>query len=127
MAAEFVPPVGAQKKLYGDVPPDSETEAEPFAAPQVADCAVAECFKTVGWLMVAVAVAVQPSASMTVTLIGPAGKFWAVWVVAPLDQFHEIGAVPPVGVAVAVPLFPPKQETFTVFEIKTVGPAMLKI
>ncbi len=56
--------------------------------------------------------AVQPFASVTVTLYVAALKLVAVGVVCPLFQRYVYAPVPPLGVAVAVPFAPPLQDTF---------------
>ncbi len=50
-------------------------------------------------------------ASVTVHVYVPAVKLVAVWVVLPFDQKYVYGGVPPLGLAVAVPLFHPLQLT----------------
>jgi hypothetical protein len=66
----------------------------------------------VGWVMVNERVAVQPFASVTVTVYAPATKPEAVAAVPP-DGAHEYvyGLVPPAGVTVAEPLLPPLHDT----------------
>ena len=48
-------------------------------------------------------------ASVTVHVYVPAVKLVAVWVVLPFDHKYVYGGVPPLGLAVAVPLLPPLQ------------------
>ncbi|CAM4361473.1 hypothetical protein FLTE109939_07355 [Flavobacterium terrigena] len=51
--------------------------------------------------------------SVTVTVYDPAARPDAVVPVPPDgDQEYEYGAIPPEGITVAVPLEPPKQDTF---------------
>jgi hypothetical protein len=87
--------------------------------------AVAEAVTAVGCVTTAVADEVHPFASITVTVYVPAVRPVAVAVVWLLiDHRYVIGAVPPVAVAVALPLLPPAQETFTTLVV-TVGPLRL--
>jgi hypothetical protein len=66
-----------------------------------------------GSVIKAVAVVVQPLLSVTVTVYRPAGRAVAVMAVCIGELFHEYvyGAVPPAGIAVAVPVELPKQFT----------------
>src|SRR6476620_2490278 len=68
----------------------------------------------VPWVMVAVAVAVNPLMSVTVTVYIPAMRPVAVCVVCTGVVFHEyvIGVAPPLGVTVALPVACPLQATF---------------
>ena len=63
------------------------------------------------------AVAVQPLASVAVTVYEPAAKPVAVAPVAALLQAYVFVPVPPVEVAVAEPLAPPLHNTFVCAEI----------
>src|SRR5688572_30292071 len=59
-----------------------------------------------------VAVAVHPLASVTVTVYVPAVRPVALALVPPEGaQLYEYAGVPPPAVAVALPVFPPKQRT----------------
>src|SRR5439155_4501765 len=68
-----------------------------------------------GCVMVALAVAVQPLASLTVTMYVPAPRLVAVASFCTGLVFHEnvLLPVPPLALAVALPLLPPKQSTLT--------------
>ncbi len=52
---------------------------------------------------------IQPFTSVTMHVYVPAIKLVAVWVVLPFDHKYVYGGVPPLGLAVAVPLLPPLQ------------------
>ena len=66
----------------------------------------------VGWVTVAVLVAVHPPAAVSVTVYTPADKLMASSTVWPLGSDHlNVYPVPPLGVVLMVPLLPPKQET----------------
>ena len=66
--------------------------------------------KTAGWAIVAVSVAVQPAASVTVTVYGPGTRLLTTAVEAPLLQ-EKVGEDVPIGVAVAIPSPRPEQVT----------------
>src|SRR5947208_1871115 len=68
-----------------------------------------------GCVMVALAVAVQPLASLTVTMYVPAPRLVAVEPFCTGLVFHEnvLLPLPPLALAVALPLVPPKQSTLT--------------
>ena len=63
-------------------------------------------------MITTVATAVQPFASVAVTLYVPAAKPVAIAAVWPLFHRYVIMPVPPVPAAVAEPFAPPKQLTF---------------
>ena len=96
------------------MPPFAVTVAEPllpllqltlFWAVMAAEMALA------GSVIVTVSESVQPLASVAVKVYVPAGNPVAVMPVAPLLQLYITAPVPPVELAVAEPLEPPKQET----------------
>ena len=60
-----------------------------------------------GWMIVTLAVAVQEFASVTNTEYVPAVKPLATAVNVLLLHLYVYGAVPPAGVTVALPSFPP--------------------
>ena len=110
------------------MPPVGVAVAEPLVPPkQPTSVPEPATDKAAGWSTVAVAVAVQSFASVTVTLYTAAGSPVMVDVVAPLLHKYVYGAVPPDALAVAVPLFPPKQLTsvLEVFATSTGGWVMV--
>src|ERR1700733_8277216 len=77
---------------------------------------------TVGWVIIAFAVAVQPFLSVIVTVYVPAVRPVAVALVPPLGvHAYVYGVVPPAPVAVALPLLPPLQLTFTILPVEAVS------
>jgi hypothetical protein len=113
--------------VYVPVPPDATTVALPLqTALQVTFTCDCVAVITGGCVIVAVAVAVHPFASVTVTVYEPAMSVFAVAPVPP-DGAHAYvyGAVPPATVTVAEPLLPPKQVTFVEAEMLAVGPPEL--
>jgi len=98
----------------GPVPPVITTDAVPLLLPQVAEVLAVTKFIAVGWLMVKFSVVKQPAPSVTVALKFPAIKLVADKPVAALLHVTVNGAVPAPIVAVAVPLFPPLQDTAVV-------------
>ena len=62
------------------MPPVAFTVAEPVLAPLQPMCVwpLMSAMRVVGWVMVTVAMAVQPFMSVTVTVCTPAGKFVAM-------------------------------------------------
>jgi hypothetical protein len=70
VALDAVPPDGDQEYVYGAVPPEAVTEAEPSLAPLalVATEEVVALNAAAGWLKVRVLVEVQPLASVAVTV-----------------------------------------------------------
>jgi len=111
------------KTVYGGVPPVVETVIEPSLPPKHVTLEVTEItgVTAVGWVTVPVAVPVQPLPSVTVTLYVPTDNPPTLAVPCPVpgagDQKYVYDGTPPDCVAVAVPLFPPKHETFEVIEI----------
>ena len=94
------------------MPPDALTVMLPLAEPQVAWLELALALKAeAGSVMVWLAVAVQPLASVTVTLYDPADRPAMFWLVAPFDHKYVSAPVPPDTVKVIVPLPPPLQLT----------------
>ena len=103
----------AHRKVYGAVPPEPATVADPVDWPKQFT------FTTVPELMVAVTalgcvsvtfdVAVHPLASVVVTLYVPAAKPLSVCVVPVVDQAKPYGLTPPAGFAVTDPSDEPKQ------------------
>jgi hypothetical protein len=102
--------------VYGDVPPEPLTVTLPVELPKqrtfVCNPTLAVS-AAVGCVIVTNLVAVQPFASVTVTLYVPATRPVRSCVVAPFDQAYAYGAVPPVTVRSIDPVAPPKQATFT--------------
>ncbi len=96
------------------MPPLAIHAATPLLPPkQLTGIFVAETIRALaGWVTVVVEVDGHPDASVTVTVYVPAVNPEAEDVVPP-EGLHEYvyGSVPPVAVAVAVPLEPPKQRT----------------
>jgi hypothetical protein len=116
------PPV--HKYVYGVTPPEGITVACPLQTPlQVTGNAAAVISSALGCVMVTVAVTEQPVASVTVTVYGPAVKLVPVAALPPVGAHEYVyGAVPPATPTVALPLFPPKQLTFTELVIESLGP-----
>jgi hypothetical protein len=84
VAVAPVPPEGAQEYVYVPVPPDATTVALPLhAALQVTFTCDCVAVITGGCVIVAVAVDVQPFASVTVTVYDPAMSVEAVGPVPP--------------------------------------------
>lgn len=81
--------------------------------------------RAAGSVMVIAVEATHPFTSVAVTVYEPAARLVAVGVVCPLLHRYWNGAVPPVTFIVAVPLFPPKQDTFVNALTAAVGPARL--
>ena len=105
----LVPPVGVEVIAPSDDP--KQLICEPLKLDvtlAVVVCAVDGC------VIVTVLVAEQPLASLTVTVIGPAGRPVAVAVfcdgIEPQTKLYA--PVPPVPLAVAVPVDCPKHSTF---------------
>ena len=69
------------------MPPVTVRLIEPLALPQVELVTVVLSTSAVGWVIVAEVVAVQPFASVTVTVYVPAGKLVTVLLTAPV--FHK--------------------------------------
>jgi hypothetical protein len=102
------------------VPPDAATVALPLHWPLHVTLVeeVIDDVNAVGCVIVTDAVALQPALSVTVTLYVPAVKLFAVAPELPEgDHAYVYGVVPPDGVTVALPLFPPLQDTFVLEEI----------
>src|SRR5439155_665168 len=100
------------------VPPLTLAVALPLLPPKQSTltCALMLALNAVsGCVMVALAVAVQPLASLTVTMYVPAPRLVAVEPFCTGLVFHEnvLLPVPPLALAVALPLVPPKQSTLT--------------
>src|SRR5207247_1704738 len=100
------------------VPPLALAVALPLVPPKQSTltCALMlEIDAVSGCVMVALAVAVQPLASLTVTMYVPAPRLVAVEPFCTGLVFHEnvLLPVPPLALAVALPLVPPKQSTLT--------------
>src|SRR5688500_1556162 len=96
---------------------------EPLLPPlQLTSTFVTDGLNAAGCVTVALEVAVQPLASVTVTVYVPADKEARSSVVAPFDQLKVYAVVPPPTVKLIVPLFPPLQVTF-VFVLDAVNTA----
>ena len=91
--------------VYGGTPPVAVTVTVPVRYPHGALTATDEAANLA--VIVALAVAVHPLASVTVTLYVPAASALRFCVVAPLLHKYVYGAVPPLAVTVAVPSVPP--------------------
>ena len=114
--------------LYGAVPPDGLAEAVPsFAAGMVSLVEVALVASWAGCVTVPVSCTWQPIPSVMETAMGPAGRFCTEAVVAPLLQTKISGAVPPVGDAVAAPLFDPKQLKFVRVKLAANAPQLTEL
>ena len=74
LAVAPVPPVGDHKYVYGPVPPDATTVAEPLVEPQVGCVGLIAPETKVGCVTVAEVVAVQPFASVIVAVYVPAAR-----------------------------------------------------
>ena len=68
VAVAPVPPVGLHEYEYAPVPPEAETEACPFAAPQLELMLPVASTMAVGWFTVTVVVVVQLLISFTVAV-----------------------------------------------------------
>ena len=103
----------AQRKVYGAVPPEPATVAEPVDCPKQFTLttvpALIVAVTALGCVNVTVAVAVQPLASVVVTRYVPAASPLSVCVVAVVDHAKPYGVVPPAGLAVTDPSDEPKQ------------------
>ena len=103
----------AHRKVYGAVPPEPATVAEPVDWPkQFTFTTVPELIVAVtalGSVKVTFAVAVQPLASVVVTRYVPAAKPLSVCVVPVVDHAKPYGLTPPAGFAVRDPSDEPKQ------------------
>ena len=101
-------------KVYGEVPPVPLAAAVPSAVPLQLTFvfATVDAANTAGSVMVTLEVAVHELASDTVTVQVPAVTPVMLAVVAALLHEYVYGAVPPVALAVAEPLFPPLQLMF---------------
>jgi len=100
-----------QLLVYGPVPPEIATEADPFGLPHEAAVEFVERAIAKGSETLTDPVAVHPAPSVTVTEYVPAASELAVAPVAALLQAYEYGAVPELATAVADPVVPPKQLT----------------
>ena len=101
-----------QRKAYGPVPPCGTTVALPDAPPKHSTPSEAiSAARGPGCVMLTLAVAGQPFASVTVTLYSPAGTPTSDAPVAPVDQRNVNGPVPPCGTTVALPDAPPLHAT----------------
>jgi len=68
VAVAAVPPDGAHEYVYGPVPPEGDTDADPLALPHVACVNDVVAVNAVGCVMLYVRVIVHPFASVTVTV-----------------------------------------------------------
>jgi hypothetical protein len=100
--------------VYGKIPPVPETSTCPLPPlHKIDDAMELEAVKKEGCVKVIESIAVQPFASVTVTVYVPDARFKADAPVAPLFHKYVYGAVPPFGVAVAVPFAFPLQVGLT--------------
>lgn len=112
------------------MPPVAVTVALPVDVPlQFALVCVGVNVIAGGCVMIAVAVATHPFASVTVTTNVPAARPVAVAVPCPPpgagDHAYVNGPVPPLMATVAEPLLPPKQFTLVEEVMLAVGPPLL--
>ena len=112
--------------VYASVPPAPVAMACPLLPPlhDILVCVVVTV-STTGWVITAVCVAVQPLASVTVTVQVPAVNPVTVAVdCAGAGSFHTYvyADTPPAGVAIACPLLPPLHDMF-VGDVLTVSAA----
>lgn len=74
VAVGFVPPAGDQKYAYGEVPPETFTDAEPVHSPQLDEVALTFAKSGCGCVMLMMDCEVQPFASVTVNVYAPAHR-----------------------------------------------------
>mgnify|MGYP001571923378 CR=1 FL=1 len=121
-----------QAKVYGAVPPDPLAVADPLLPPlQLMFVFTTElAVNAEGSVMVTLDVLVHEFASDTVTVYVPAVTPVMLAVVVELLHAKVYGAVPPVPLAVADPLFPPLQLMFvftTELATTTAGSVMVTL
>ena len=105
---EVVAPL-LHRKLKGIVPPLTIAAASPSEAPgQIVSVAMTMTDMEGGAVITVVPVAVQPLASVAVTLYAPAVRPLIVWLVLPLLQLKVKGAWPCKTFTVAVPSMAPQ-------------------
>ena len=104
-----------QEYVYGAVPPAGVKLMLPVLFPKHNTLTWVVDKESGAWgsVIVALIVAVQLLASVTVTLYVPATKLLMSCVVAPLLQTYVYNGVPPVGVKLILPVLFPKHSTFT--------------
>ena len=101
--------------MYGAVPPVAVRLIEPVLFPKhnTFTWVLLNVNPACGWVIVTVVWAIQPFASVTVTVYVPAAKFVGSSCVVLLLQAYVYGAVPPVTVRLIEPVLFPKHNTFT--------------
>jgi hypothetical protein len=104
--------------VYGDVPPEATTKADPSLKPLQLTLVVAPstASNSDGCVIFTVNVAEQPLASVAVTLYAPSIKPVTEAEVIPLFHRYVIVPVPPLALTTAEPFDPPKQLTSTGIE-----------